>query len=169
MLRPRIRVSPPSSVTSVGSTEGINPEVAAKFSSGGFSHIFSRPSYQDRAVGSYLQKLGNANASRYNVSGRAYPDVSTQGANFSIHSGGQGYGFTGTSASSPTFASIIALINDRLLTSGRRPLGFLNPLLYSNASAAFNDITSGNNYDAVCDAGFNAGVGWDSVSIPSVC
>ncbi|KAI1787574.1 subtilisin-like protein [Ganoderma leucocontextum] len=151
-------------VTSVGSTQGINPEVAAKFSSGGFSRIFSRPSYQDHAVSRYLQSQGDANAGRYNVSGRAYPDVSTQGANFYIHSGGQGYGFTGTSASSPTFASIIALINDGLLASGRSPLGFLNPLLYSNGTAAFNDITSGDNYDPVCDAGFDADVGWDAVT-----
>ncbi len=155
-----------SSVTSVGSTQGINPEVAAKFSSGGFSRIFSTPSYQDHAVNPFLQSLGRANAGQYNISGRAYPDVATQGANFYIHSAGQGYSFTGTSASSPTFASIIALINDRLLVSGRSPLGFLNPLLYSNATAAFNDITSGDNYDPVCGAGFKAGVGWDAVSTP---
>ncbi|PIL23442.1 hypothetical protein GSI_14753 [Ganoderma sinense ZZ0214-1] len=151
-------------VTSVGSTQGINPEVAAKFSSGGFSHIFSRPSYQDHAVNAFLQRQGNANAGQYNVSGRGYPDVATQGANFNIHSGGQAYDFTGTSASSPTFASIIALVNDRLLVAGRSPLGFLNPFLYSNASVAFNDITSGDNRDPVCGAGFNAEAGWDAVT-----
>ena len=152
----------------MGSTFSINPEVAAKFSSGGFSHIFSRPSYQDRAVSSYLQKQGTANAGQYNSSGRAYPDVATQGENFYIHSGGRGYDFTGTSASSPTFASIVALVNDRLLVAGRSPLGFLNPLLYSNASVAFNDITSGNNNDPVCGTGFSADVGWDAVSTPRI-
>ena len=162
-------ILPLLSVTSVGSTFSINPEVAAPFSSGGFSHIFSRPSYQDHAVSPYLQKQGTTNAGQYNASGRAYPDVATQGKNFYIHSGGRGYGFTGTSASSPTFASIIALVNDRLLVAGRSPLGFLNPLLYSNASVAFNDITSGNNHDPVCGAGFNADVGWDAVSSPRIC
>lgn len=34
----------------------------------------------------------------------------------------------GTSCSSPIFASVIALINDRLIAAGRPVLGFLNPL-----------------------------------------
>ena len=47
-----------------------------------------------------------------------------------------------TSASAPLFVSVIALINDALLTAGKSPLGFLNPFLYANPSA-FIDITSG--------------------------
>jgi hypothetical protein len=45
-------------VTAVGGTTHVNPEVAASFSGGGFSNYFSRPSYQDDAVLSYLQKVG---------------------------------------------------------------------------------------------------------------
>ncbi|PIL25326.1 hypothetical protein GSI_13215 [Ganoderma sinense ZZ0214-1] len=143
-------------VTSVGSTQGVNPEVAASFSSGGFSNIFSRPSYQDTAVNAFLHRQGNLNAGLFNISGRAYPDVATQGMNFNIRVGGLTYNdFNGTSASSPTFASII----DRLLAAGRSPLGFLNPLLYSNATVAFNDITAGDNRDSMCGAGFNAEIG----------
>jgi tripeptidyl-peptidase-1 len=51
---------------------------------------------------------------------------------------------SGTSASAPTFASIIALLNDELIAAGKPPLGFLNPLLYS-APETLTDITSGNN------------------------
>lgn len=48
-------------VTSVGGATGggILPEVAASFSGGGFSNIFARPNYQQQAVSSYLQNLGN--------------------------------------------------------------------------------------------------------------
>jgi tripeptidyl-peptidase-1 len=38
-----------------------------------------------------------------------------------------------------------ALLNDQLLTAGKKPLGFLNPWLYSTAASALNDITSGAN------------------------
>jgi len=54
------------------------------------------------------------------------------------------------------------LINDELISAGRRPLGFLNPWLYANPRA-FNDITSGSNPS--CDnTGFNATTGWDPVT-----
>ena len=158
-----------SSVTSVGSTQGVNPETAASFSSGGFSNLFARPSYQDSAVGAFMQNQGSANAGLYNSSGRAYPDVATQGVDFAINYQGRQEGFSGTSASSPTFASIIALINDHLLSSGRSPLGFLNPMLYSTGVAAFNDITEGNNYNPECNTGgFEADVGWDAVCSPII-
>ena len=46
-------------VTSVGGTRGIVPEVAAEFSTGGFSIHFPRPDYQEDAVTPFLQRLGN--------------------------------------------------------------------------------------------------------------
>ena len=82
---------PPSCpyVTAVGATQGLNPEVAAydgryEFTSGGgFSNYFPRPAYQARVVGNYLsQYIGNEYAGLYNVSGRGYPDIAAQGANF---------------------------------------------------------------------------------------
>ena len=150
------------SLTSVGSTQGIN-EAAASFSSGGFSNIFARPSYQDDAVAAYLDKLGNTNAGLFNPQGRAFPDVSAQGVNFVVDVGGQGQGVSGTSASSPTFASVVALLNDELLNAGKSPLGFLNPLLYSTGAAALNDVTKGSNPGCGTD-GFPALAGWDPVT-----
>ncbi|KAI0760219.1 peptidase S8/S53 domain-containing protein [Fomes fomentarius] len=152
-------------LTSVGSTQGISPETAADFSSGGFSNIFTQPDYQADAVAGYLKQLGNTNQGLFNAKGRAFPDVSTQGVQFAIEVAGQLQGVDGTSASSPTFASVVALLNDALLNQGKSPLGFLNPLLYSQGAAALNDITAGSNPGCGTD-GFPALTGWDPVRPP---
>ena len=151
------------SVTSVGATTGIS-ETAADFSSGGFSTIFSQPSYQSSAVSSYLSRLGSTNQGKFNRTGRAFPDVSAQGKNVAIVVGGDDENVDGTSCSSPIFASVIALLNDELAKAGKSPLGFLNPLLYSSAgSAALNDVTSGSNPGCNTN-GFPAASGWDPVT-----
>ena len=149
-------------MTSVGSTQGIN-EQAATFSSGGFSNIFAQPDYQKDAVAAYLKTLGNTNSGLFNTKGRAFPDVSAQGVNFIIDVAGQGQGVSGTSASSPTFAAVIALLNDELLNQGKSPLGFLNPMLYSTGAAALNDVTKGSN-PGCGTQGFPAAAGWDPVT-----
>ena len=69
----------------------------------------------------------------------------------------------GTSCAAPIFASMIALINDKLISKGEQTLGFLNPWLYANPQA-FNDITSGNN-PGCGTSGFPAKSGWDPVSV----
>ena len=150
------------SLTSVGSTQGIN-EQAADFSSGGFSNIFAQPDYQKDAVATYLKTLGNTNSGLFNTKGRAFPDVSAQGVNFVVDVAGQGQGVSGTSASSPTFAAVVALLNDELLNQGKSPLGFLNPMLYSTGAAALNDITKGSN-PGCGTQGFPAAAGWDPVT-----
>ena len=48
-------------VTTVGGTVQVNPEIAASISGGGFSNYFPRPSYQNGAVSSYLQRIGGLN------------------------------------------------------------------------------------------------------------
>ena len=117
-------------MTSVGATTGW-PETGATFSSGGFSNIFPRPSYQDAAVSSFLTKLGSTYSGRYNASGRAFPDVSAIGNNVEIVWEGSAGLVAGTSCSSPIFASVIALLNDELESAGKSRLGFLNPFLYA--------------------------------------
>lgn len=67
----------------------------------------------------------------------------------------------GTSCSSPTFASVVALLNDELLGAKMNTLGWLNPWLYSNSDALY-DITSGSNPGCGTN-GFPAAVGWDPV------
>ncbi|VDB85317.1 unnamed protein product [Peniophora sp. CBMAI 1063] len=151
-------------ITSVGGTINV-PETAVDFSGGGFSNYFARPSYQDAVVPAYLGALAPGTyAGLFNSSGRGIPDVAAQAEKFQIFLGGQAVSIGGTSAATPTFAGIVALLNDARLAKGLSTLGFLNPLLYSaDVSATFNDITSGNN-PGCGTPGFNATVGWDAVS-----
>ena len=119
--------------------------------------------YQASAVNGYLAKLGSLYHTRFNRSSRAYPDVAAQGVGYQIVSGGSGYSADGTSASTPAFASIVALLNDRLIAAGKSPLGFPNPLLYSMGVSALNDVTLGTNFG--CNTiGFPAKKGWDPVT-----
>ena len=64
-----------------------------------------------------------------------------------------------------TASAVFALLNDYLISNGKPPLGFLNPLIYASTSAwAFNDITWGSNPG--CNTqGFSAVQGWDPVRI----
>lgn len=104
-----------------------------------------------------------AYSGRYNEAGRAYPDVSAHGVDYLYNLRGSFVYAYGTSTSTPTFASLVALLNDRLLSAGKAPLGFLNPLLYSRGAEAFADVTAGSNPGCGTD-GFPADVGWDPVS-----
>ncbi|KAL0569110.1 hypothetical protein V5O48_012863 [Marasmius crinis-equi] len=151
-------------VTSVGSTGGL-PETADFLSSGGFPNLWARPSYQDTAVPPYLTKLGDTHAGKFNASGRAFPDISAVGRNIAIVNNGEVVHVNGTSASSPIFASMIALLNEELAAKGKSRLGFLNPLLYSSPSA-FNDITTGSSElcNGMESGGFPATEGWDAVT-----
>ena len=71
---------------------------------------------------------------------------------------------TGTSAATPTFSSIISLINGELLNAGLKPLGFLNPWLYSAATLpGFIPITQNRNPGCGTD-GFQAAKPWSPVA-----
>jgi len=150
-------------VTAVGATTGVNPEHAASFSGGGFSNYFATPSYQANATAAYLSAFGTTYTGLYNKTGRGYPDVSAQGQSFQVVIGGQTSSVTGTSASTPTFAAVISLLNDYRIANGKSPLGFLNPLLYSKGTSGLNDITIGSN-PGCSTIGFPAGMGWDPVT-----
>lgn len=150
-------------VTSVGGTQNFNPETSAPFSSGGFSNYFDTPSYQTTAKAAYLTKLGGTYAGRFNASGRGFPDVSAAGTNLEIVSSGYVTSVDGTSCSSPVFASVVSLLNDRLIAAGKPVLGFLNPFLYSTGADALNDITTGGNPGCNTN-GFPAMAGWDPIT-----
>lgn len=164
-------------VTSVGATRFINPESALSFSSGGFSDIFPRPIWQKTAVLGYLAQLGPKWKGLYNPSGRGFPDVAAQGKKYRVVDQGELAEFAGTSASAPTIASIIALVNAALVQAGRPPLGWLNPRLYGDLKSAFTDIVNGGSEGCtgtdissglatpiVPYASWNATIGWDPVT-----
>lgn len=112
-------------ITAVGATQikpntlttATSPEEACEtviYSGGGFSNVFAMPSYQSSAVATYFTShKPNFSATQYNNSQtvRGYPDVSANGANYVVAVDGALSLIYGTSASSPTFGSIITLIN----------------------------------------------------------
>ncbi|KAH8985804.1 subtilisin-like protein [Lactarius akahatsu] len=150
-------------VTVVGGTTGYEPEVAAGFSGGGFSDYFERPPYQEEAVSTFLQSLGNQHQGLYNPTGRGIPDIAAQASGFKLFSNGRERVESGTSAAAPVVAGVISLLNDWLILRGQPPLGFLNPWLYGGGFAALNDITEGSNSGCGMD-GFTAVDGWDPVT-----
>ena len=97
---------------------------------------------------------------------QAIPDVAAQADLFRIFLSGEPVSIGGTSAASPTFASIVSLLNSARLSKGLPPLGFLNPLIYALQAtdpSVFNDITVGNN-PGCGTPGFNETEGWDPVT-----
>ncbi|KAF8258353.1 peptidase S8/S53 domain-containing protein [Lactarius quietus] len=150
-------------VTSVGGTMRQHPEVAAITSGGGFSNHFPRPIYQDPAVPAFLRQLGNQYNGMYNSDGRGIPDVAAQAVNYFYVIRNEGFQADGTSFATPTVAAIFSLLNDYLLSIGKKPLGFLNPWLYGLGVVGMNDIKSGSNPGCGTE-GFSAVAGWDPVT-----
>lgn len=152
-------------ITSVGGTSGV-PEAAWTSGGAGFSEIFGQPSYQSAAVEAWLSSNSDNVDKYFNASGRAYPDVSAQATAVRIVVSGSTTSVSGTSCSSPIFASIIQLINSARLADGKAALGFLNPWLYSNASTGFNDIASGSTKG--CRGVITGGAGFSAASVSSI-
>ncbi|KAL3958263.1 hypothetical protein ACCO45_006425 [Purpureocillium lilacinum] len=146
-------------------------------SSGGFSNYFPAPSYQKAALRTYFAAhdpghpyyVADADASNvgangglYNRAGRGIPDVSANGANFRAFTNGTEFHWFGTSLAAPLWASIVTLVNQERALRGKRPVGFINPVLYENAGA-LTDIKNGSNPNCG-SSGFEAVEGWDPVT-----
>jgi len=139
---------------------------------GGFSKYAAQPAYQKTAVTQYLNSQSIIPPNKwFNPTNRGYPDVAAVGDRILIIIGGGISVTAGTSASTPIFSGIITLLNDYRLNNGKKPLGFLNPLLYQMAAdrpAAFSLVTMGNNKCTLgdcCMYGYGANYqGWDPVS-----
>jgi len=164
-------------VTSVGGTAGVGPEKGVKFSSGGFSDLWPRPAYQDKAVGDYLKILGDRWEGLYNANGRGFPDVAAQAQAFQIVDSGRTASASGTSASAPVFAAVVAMLNNARMAANMSALGFLNPWIYEQGFKGMNDIVDGGSKGCtgrsiysglqtpvVPFASWNATTGWDPVT-----
>ncbi|KAI8244681.1 Aorsin [Colletotrichum sp. SAR 10_96] len=179
MMSPGASVSDPEVAAYLPHQDGTDDTYT---SGGGFSTIYSIPSYQSAAIDDYFAKhdpglkffssLHNAthndsspvgaNGGIYNRIGRGMPDVSAISQNLATFVD-LDYGLiSGTSAATPLFASLITIINEHRLQAGKAPVGFINPTLYANPQI-FNDITSGNN-EGCNTKGFSAVPGWDPVT-----
>jgi subtilase family serine protease len=157
-------------VTSVGGTDLLTSGAAGPWSSetvwvdggGGISpNKFAIPSWQTAAASS---------CSSCSKTYRNGPDVSAN-ANFTFYvcadqepCTANEYG--GTSFATPMWAGYLALVNQQSVANGNKPLGFINPSLYTIAEGSsydsnFHDITSGSNgYSAT--TGYDLATGWGS-------
>jgi kumamolisin len=117
---------------------------------GGVSEFFEPPRYQREAG---VPRSANPE----HKIGRGVPDVAGDAdpvTGYKVRVDGQDTVIGGTSAVAPLYAALIALINQQVAS----PVGFLNPVLYSEPASteAFHDIVSGDNGD------YEAGPGWDA-------
>jgi kumamolisin len=129
-------------------------------SGGGLSSVFTRPSWQTGVPG-----LGN----RYSNGMRQVPDIAAAAAldtPWAVAAGGRLTGLFGTSASTPFWAGVLALVRQYARQQGHGPLPFLDPMLYQIASTPqpnqpFHDVTTGSNryYPATTGWDFATGLG----------
>lgn len=109
-------------------------------SGGGFSSLYSRPTYQDEVVTKYFSTIKAQSSSLapivkgYHEVGRGVPDISLLGHNYLVVVAGKSLLIDGTSASAPTMAGMISLINHYRVEQGLSTLGWIHPLLYRLAS-----------------------------------
>ncbi|KAI0141705.1 putative protease S8 tripeptidyl peptidase I [Xylariaceae sp. FL1272] len=156
-------------------------------SGGGFSNIYPVPKYQKSAVDSFFKDhnppypyysalapnapnpallnitaLAGDTGGIYNRIGRGIPDVAAVGDNIAVYVNGEFDLSGGTSASTPIFAAVLNRINEERIAIGKKPVGFVNPVLYEHPEV-LHDITNGTNPG--CDTvGFSAVKGWDPVT-----
>ena len=165
-------------VTAVGATRFVgnkagNEEMATdQFGSGGgFSKQFDQSpnaKWQSAVVANYLNVVPKGApfppTASFPALGRATPDVCALGEGFQVVQNGNVIAVGGTSASAPTFAGLVSLLNEARLQAGKKPLGFLNEFLYQNMDS-FTDVTKGTNAigrgTGPIKYGFNATKSWD--------
>jgi tripeptidyl-peptidase-1 len=162
-------------VTAVGGTNFatksvIGEESAWSCGGGGFSTVFTIPSWQQTQVSNYLTVAAATGvlpkSSFFNAAGRAYPDISALGGEVNpycvaVGGGSKLTGVYGTSASTPVVSGIFAQLNNVRLSKGKTALGWLNPFIYANPQC-FQDINDGSQNNCVAGTqGFAALNGWD--------
>jgi hypothetical protein len=157
-------------ITAVGGTDLNTSSAAGAWSSetawvdggGGISpDKYAIPSWQTTAA---------SHCSSCSKTYRNGPDVSAN-ANFSFYvcadqttCTANEYG--GTSFAAPMWAGYLALVNEQAVANSGKPVGFINPTLYTIGSGSsyhtdFHDITSGSNgYSAT--TGYDLATGWGS-------
>ena len=158
-----------------GEEVGVSYRDCGFVSGGGFSNFSPMPDYQADAVAKYLNSgVELPTASLFNATNRAFPDISLQGHNILIYTDETNSMLVGgTSAASPALGGMVSLWNDYSLAETGKPLGFLNPLIYSLYASnpeSFTDVLTGDNKcteggcSFKCTEGFEATTGFDLVS-----
>ena len=124
------------------------------------------------AIPAWQQLKGVINSSnKGSTTYRNGPDVSAN-ANFTFYvcadqqaCSANAYG--GTSFAAPMWAGYMALVNQQLAKSGYKPLGFINPYIYSFGVSSsygtyFHDVTSGKSGSYSAVTGYDLVTGWGS-------
>jgi phospholipase C len=122
---------------------------------GGVSSVFPLPAYQS--------DCGVPPIAGTTQTGRGVPDVAGNAdpaTGYQIRVDGQDMVVGGTSAVAPLWASLIALMNQKLA----QPVGLLQPLIYGALAGkgVFNDVVTGSNGAYTAGAGWDACTGWGS-------
>jgi len=148
-------------------------EVGWTFAGGGFSHVFSRPSYQN-TLPAGSTAIGAT---------RGVPDIGLQASSGSgalvyislpgytgLHCGAVlcsagWYDIGGTSLSCPQWAALVAIADQK----NGGGLGLINPALYKVANGPnyandFFDVITGNNTADPSVPGYPATTGWDPIT-----
>lgn len=123
---------------------------------GGVSEYFAVPTYQ--------KGINVPKSASTGFAGRGVPDVAGNAdpmTGYSVDVDGETLSIGGTSAVAPLYAALVARLNQSL----GRPLGFLNPTLYSApvVASAYHDVTQGNNGSYTAGKGWDACTGWGSI------
>ncbi|KAK5652257.1 hypothetical protein OQA88_10605 [Cercophora sp. LCS_1] len=119
------------------------------FSTGGFSSVFSSPSYQRRSTRLYLDSQ-NAHFNALSLHGlfdplgRGVPNLSALAGDYLVALNGTFRRIFGTSASTPAVASMLAMVNNERMLARKGPVEFVNPVLYRHPEV-FEDVTDGHN------------------------
>ncbi len=150
-------------------------EVGWVDSGGGFSHVFSRPAYQDTlpagstAIGAMRGIPDVALQASAGTGALVYVSLPPDGSSGLLCGGAPcstgWYDIGGTSLATPQWAGLIAIAAQ--LNGGG--LGQINAALYKIAAgpdypADFHDVTVGNNQTDPSIAGYPATAGWDPVT-----
>ena len=148
--------------TTITNEQVWNEGVQGGAGGGGISNKFARPDYQ-AALKMPTSPTGNNGRGLPDISGVADPRTGYQ-----IFLAGNPSVIGGTSAVAPLWAGLIARMNQRLISLGSKPVGFLNPFIYSSSvmsAGVFQDIVSGtNDITGALGGRYSATAGWDAAS-----
>lgn len=125
---------------------------------GGVSRVWPLPVYQANADVPVNIDSGQA--------GRGVPDIAADAdpqSGFWVFLNGNPSPVGGTSAVAPLWAGFTAMVNAARAEKQKRPVGFLNPLLYGNPTL-LRPITSGSNKPAGTDIGYDATSGYSAAT-----
>ena len=157
--------------------EQLGPRRVDRAGGGGNSMTFVAPTWQQvPAAQSGSTSYSCGSTSPFNQQCREVPDVSAsadpQHGDVIFFEGGWQRGFGGTSQAAPMWAALVADTNEGCAAFA----GLLGPALYapSGSSAAFHDVTVGNNslvgqpsmFSAT--AGYDLATGWGSPRAPEL-